>query len=162
MSEPTTIIGGPVSPYVRKVMAVCDVKGVAYRIDPIIPFQGNDEFSRLSPLRRIPVLIDDQVTLSDSTVIAEYLDERHGTPGLFPDTPAARARARWVEEFAILALAMCSSGACLMRRSSRRACGSWRATTTRSRGWCARTCRPLWTTSKRSRRLMVSSVGRWQ
>ena len=100
MREPTTIIGGPVSPYVRKVMAVCDLMGVAYRIDPIIPFQGNDEFSRLSPLRRIPVLIDDQVTLADSTVIAEYLDERHGTPGLFPDTPAARARARWIEEFA--------------------------------------------------------------
>jgi hypothetical protein len=34
-------------------------KGLAYRIDPIIPFQANDEFSRLSPLRRIPVLIDD-------------------------------------------------------------------------------------------------------
>ena len=100
MSESTTIIGAPVSPYVRKVMAVCDLKGAAYRIDPIIPFQGNDEFSRLSPLRRIPVLIDDQVTLADSTVIAEYLDERHGTPWLFPDTPAARARARWIEEFA--------------------------------------------------------------
>ena len=100
MSDPKTIIGAPVSPYVCKVMAVCDLKGVAYRIDPIIPFQGNDEFSRLSPLRRIPVLIDDQVTLADSTVIAEYLDERHGTPGLFPDTPAARARARWIEEFA--------------------------------------------------------------
>jgi glutathione S-transferase len=100
MSEPTTIIGGPVSPYVRKVMAVCDVKGVAYRIDPIIPFQGNDEFGRLSPVRRIPVLIDDQVTLADSTVIAEYLDERYQKPRLFPDTPAERARARWVEEFA--------------------------------------------------------------
>jgi glutathione S-transferase len=33
-------------------------------------------------------------------VIAEYPDERHGTRGLFPDTPAARARARWIEEFA--------------------------------------------------------------
>ena len=53
MSELATIIGGPVSPYVRKVMAVCDVKGLAYRIDPIIPFQGNDEFSHLSPLRRL-------------------------------------------------------------------------------------------------------------
>jgi glutathione S-transferase len=40
------------------------------------------------------------VTLADSTVIAEYLDERHGTPRLFPDTPATRARARWIEEFA--------------------------------------------------------------
>jgi glutathione S-transferase len=100
MSEPATIIGGPVSPYVRKVMAMCDLKGVAYRIDPIIPFQGNDEFSRLSPLRRIPVLIDDQVTLADSTVIAEYLEERYGMPRLFPDTPVTRARARWIEEFA--------------------------------------------------------------
>jgi glutathione S-transferase len=100
MSEPITIIGAPVSPYVRKVMAVCDLKGVPYRIDPIIPFQGNDEFSRLSPLRRVSVLIDDQVTLADSTVIAEYLDDRHGMPGLFPETPAARARARWIEEFA--------------------------------------------------------------
>ena len=33
-------------------------------------------------------------------MIAEYLDERHGTPWLFPVTPAARARARWIEEFA--------------------------------------------------------------
>ena len=61
VGKSTTIIGGPVSPYVRKVMAVCDLKGAAYRIDPIIPFQGNDEFSRLSPLRRISVLIDDKV-----------------------------------------------------------------------------------------------------
>ncbi len=100
MSELTTIIGAPASPYVRKVLTVCDLKGVAYRIDPIIPFQGNDEFSWLSPLRRIPVLIDEQVTLADSTVIAEYLDERHEAPALFPKTPAARARARWIEEFA--------------------------------------------------------------
>ena len=30
VSEATTIIGGPASPYVRKVMAVCDLKGVAF------------------------------------------------------------------------------------------------------------------------------------
>src|SRR5277367_454595 len=95
-----TIIGGPVSPYARKVMVVCDIKGVAWECDPIIPFQGNDDFSRVSPLRRIPVFIDDQVTLSDSTAIAEYLDERYPTPPLFPKTPAARAHARWLEEFA--------------------------------------------------------------
>ena len=31
------------------------------RIDPITPFFGNDEFTRLSPLRRVPVLIDSGV-----------------------------------------------------------------------------------------------------
>lgn len=95
-----TIIGGPVSPYVRKVMAVCDLKGVAWCVDPIIPFQGNDAFTRVSPLRRVPVFIDDAVTLADSTAICEYLDERYPAPPLFPQGPAARAQARWLEEFA--------------------------------------------------------------
>jgi glutathione S-transferase len=81
-------------------MAVCAVKRVPFRIDPIIPFQGNDDFTRISPLRRIPVFIDDQVTLCDSTAIGEYLDERYPSPPLFPTAPAARAQARWLEEFA--------------------------------------------------------------
>ena len=61
---PATIIGGVVSPYVRKVLAVCAIKGVPFRLDPIIPFYGDDRFTAISPLRRIPVFIDDQVTLS--------------------------------------------------------------------------------------------------
>ncbi len=95
-----TIVGGPGSPYVRKVLAIFGIKRVPFRVDPIIPFQGNDDFTHISPLRRIPVLIDDQVTLADSTAIGEYLDERYPDPPLFPKTPAARARARWLEEFA--------------------------------------------------------------
>lgn len=98
--QPATIIGGPVSPYVRKVLAVCELKGVAYRLDPIVPFFGDDRFSELSPLRRIPVFIDDQVSLCDSTVICEYLEERYPAPAVFPSGAAQRARARWVEEFA--------------------------------------------------------------
>ena len=97
---PATIIGGPGSPYVRKVLAVADIKRVAWQIDPIIPFQGNDAVTALSPLRRIPVFIDDTITLCDSTAICEYLDETHPTPPLLPSTPAARAHARWIEEFA--------------------------------------------------------------
>jgi len=33
-------------------------------------------------------------------VICEYLEERYPTPALLPKTPAERARARWIEEFA--------------------------------------------------------------
>jgi glutathione S-transferase len=100
MPVATGIIGSYLSPYVRKVLVCLDMKGVAYEIDPIVPFYGNEEFSRVSPLRRVPVLIDDMVTLADSTVICEYLEERYPTPSLFPAGPAARARARWLEEFA--------------------------------------------------------------
>src|SRR5262245_20645667 len=104
-ASPATIIGGPVSPFVRKVLAVCEAKGVPYRLDPIVPFFGDDAFSAISPLRRIPVYIDDAVTLCDSTVICEYLEDRYPTPRLLPAGPAARAQVRWVEEFADTRLA---------------------------------------------------------
>ena len=100
LPAPATIIGGPVSPYVRKVLVACEMKGVPYQVDPIVPFFGDDRFSELNPLRRIPVFIDDQVSVSDSTVICEYLEERYPTPALLPQGPAERARARWIEEFA--------------------------------------------------------------
>jgi glutathione S-transferase len=94
------VIGSPLSPYVRKVLVCLDRKGVAYEIDPIIPFLGDDRFTRLSPLRRIPVLIDDRVSIADSSVICQYLEERHPEPALYPADIAQRARARWLEEYA--------------------------------------------------------------
>jgi len=94
------IIGSFVSPYVRKVLACMNLKGLAYEVDPITPFFGNDEFTRLSPLRRIPVLIDGDFHTSDSSVICAYLDEAYPGHPLFPSDPKDRARARWFEEFA--------------------------------------------------------------
>ncbi len=94
------VIGNHVSPYARKVLIALDIKGVDYEIDPIVPFYGTDEFTEVSPLRRIPVLIDDDLVLNDSTVITEYVDERWPEPPLMPRSPADRARARWMEEFA--------------------------------------------------------------
>ena len=94
------IIGSFVSPYVRKVLACMYLKGLAYEIDPITPFFGNDEFRRLSPLSRIPVLIDGDFCTSDSSVICAYLDEAYPGAPLLPADPKDRARARWLEEFA--------------------------------------------------------------
>jgi glutathione S-transferase len=100
MAEPVTIIGSFVSPYVRKVLACLNLKGVAYVVDPITPFFGNDEYQRLSPLRRIPVLIDGDLAVSDSTVICSYLEEAYPGPSLLPEDPRDRAHARWLEEYA--------------------------------------------------------------
>ena len=94
------IVGSFVSPYVRKVLACLHLKGLAYEIDPITPFYGNEEFERLSPLRRIPVLIEGDFVLSDSSVICAWLDEEYPEPPLLPATPRDRARARWLEEYA--------------------------------------------------------------
>src|SRR5262245_56483535 len=100
MADPVRIVGSYLSPSVRKVLVCLELKGVAYEIDPIVPFFGDDRFSASSPLRRVPVLIDDRVTLSDSSVICQYLEECHPEPALYPRDVAARARARWLEEYA--------------------------------------------------------------
>ena len=100
MPKPVRIIGSYLSPYVRKVLVALDVKGIDYRIDPIVPFYGDDRFAAASPIRRVPVYIDDAVTLSDSSVICQYLEEAHPSPALYPPGIGDRARARWIEEFA--------------------------------------------------------------
>lgn len=94
------IIGSFVSPYVRKVLAVMEWKGIDYEVDPITPFFGNDEFERLSPLRRIPVLVDGDFVLTDSSVICAYLEDIRPSPATLPANPKGRARARWFEEYA--------------------------------------------------------------
>ena len=96
MAQTLTIIGNYISPYVRKVLVCLELKGIPYRIDPIAPFVGDEDFSRLSPLRRIPVLIDGELVLNDSTVICEYLDSLHAGARLFPQQPERRWQAlRW-------------------------------------------------------------------
>lgn len=94
------VIGNYVSPYVRKVLACLELKGLSYEIDPITPFFGDERFETLSPLRRVPVLVDGDLALSDSSVICAYLDEAYPERPLLPKGVADRARARWLEEYA--------------------------------------------------------------
>ena len=100
MEKPLTIIGSYVSPYVRKVLACMNLKDISYEVDPITPFFGDEEFRRRSPLCRIPVLIDGDFSISDSSVICAYLDETYPGHALLPADPKDRARARWLEEYA--------------------------------------------------------------
>jgi glutathione S-transferase len=100
MPDPVLIVGSYLSPYVRKVLVCLETKGIAYEIDPIVPFFGDENFSKLSPLRRVPVYRDERVTLADSSVICQYLEDRHPDPPLYPRDLEARAHARWLEEVA--------------------------------------------------------------
>jgi glutathione S-transferase len=99
------IIGNHISPFVRKVLAVCEIKGLPYEVDSIVPFFGNERFGELSPLRRIPVLVDGAIVINDSSVICEYLEEKWPNVPVLPGEPAARAEARFLDEFADTRLA---------------------------------------------------------
>lgn len=100
MAEKVTILGSPVSPYVRKILAILSLKEIDFEIDPIIAFFTDERFSAINPLRRIPVLVDGETTVTDSSVIAAYIDEKYPSPPILPERPEDRARARWLEEFA--------------------------------------------------------------
>ncbi|SDE07816.1 glutathione S-transferase family protein [Kordiimonas lacus] len=101
MTDKLTIIGAPISPYVRKVLAILIMKDLPFRCIPQVPFLADDNFTRISPLRRIPVLKHGDFTLPDSTAIIQYLEEAFpDTPAAYPGDAKARARARWFEEYA--------------------------------------------------------------
>ena len=57
-----------------------------------------EELPRLNPKAQIPVLIDGEAVIYDSTIILEYLDERVPKPALFPTGGAERARCRMLED----------------------------------------------------------------
>jgi glutathione S-transferase len=105
MPQSLTIIGNYISPYVRKVLVCLELKGVDYVVDPITPFVGNDDFSKISPLRRVPVLVDGDLVLNDSSVICQYLEDKYPQSSLYPTDIVQRAKARWLEEYADTRLA---------------------------------------------------------
>jgi glutathione S-transferase len=97
------LYGSNLSPFVRKVRVVLIEKNVPYTLDQINPFRQPPEFAAISPLKRIPVLRDtDQPepnTLPDSSVIADYLENKFPQPALYPKAHFSRARALWFEEY---------------------------------------------------------------
>jgi glutathione S-transferase len=95
-----TVIGNYISPYVRKVLVCLELKGLPYEIDPITPFVGDDRFTALNPLRRVPILIDGDLVLNDSSVICQYLEDKYPAVSIYPVDIVDRARARWLEEYA--------------------------------------------------------------
>jgi glutathione S-transferase len=51
----------------------------------------------LNPKRQVPILVDGDVIVYDSTLIAEYLEDRYPEPRLFPASAPERARCRQQE-----------------------------------------------------------------
>ncbi len=64
---------------------------------------GSESYRRLNPTGKVPALqLDDGFVLPESTVIAEYLEDRFPEPALRPADPVARARMRLLSHFADL------------------------------------------------------------
>ncbi|HEX4860974.1 MAG TPA: glutathione S-transferase family protein [Rhizomicrobium sp.] len=91
----------PLSPYAQKVKIALDEKGVAYEAKMPVAIgsgQPDREFLKSNPRGEVPSLIDGDVSLFDSTIIVEYIEDKWPEPALFPKDPAARAMARTIED----------------------------------------------------------------
>ena len=89
-----------VSPYAMSVFVALHEKSLPFELTTIdLAAKANCEphFATTSLTRRVPTLVHDGFSLSESSAISEYLDEVFpGTP-LYPTEPHNRARARQIQ-----------------------------------------------------------------
>jgi glutathione S-transferase len=97
------LYSGPLSLFSRKVEIVLAEKNLAFdRV--LVPFSQTKGYApkhpavlAANPKGQVPVLVDGDIILYDSTIIAEYLEDKYPSPSLFPREPEARARCRLLE-----------------------------------------------------------------
>jgi glutathione S-transferase len=84
----------PISNYCSKVAIVLRHKQILHQILPPPSGYGSTEYQRIVPTGKIPGLVDDQLVLSESEAINEYLEERCLNPIMLPGDAKKRAQIR--------------------------------------------------------------------
>ena len=97
------LYSAPLSLFARKVEIALAEKGIAFE-RVMVPFTQAAGYTpkhpavlAANPKGQVPVLVDGDVSLFDSTVIFEYLEDTHPEPALYPADPKGRARCRLLE-----------------------------------------------------------------
>jgi glutathione S-transferase len=97
------LYSGPLSMFGAKAEIAALEKGLDFELI-MVPFEmktlyqpKHPEVLRINPKRQVPVLIDEDLELFDSTQIFEYFESVKPEPALWPAEPKARARARLLE-----------------------------------------------------------------
>jgi len=91
------------STHASKCKVVLEEKRIPYRIENLPPgnlWKKPPEMLARHPLGKVPYLEVDGVTIYDSTVIDEFLEDRYSWPRLLPADPRERAKVRMLEQFA--------------------------------------------------------------
>ena len=97
------LYSGPLSLFTAKVRVALAEKGLDYEridvgwslADRYIPH--HPEVVALNPKAEVPVLVDGDLCVYDSTLILEYLEDRYPEPPLYPREPGEKARCRQLE-----------------------------------------------------------------
>ena len=94
-----TLHGVTLSPFVRKIKIIMIEKGIDHE-QVMTPPSQDPEFLKISPLGKIPALVDEEGrAINDSSVMVNYLEERFPEKPVLPTDAYSRARARWFEAY---------------------------------------------------------------
>jgi glutathione S-transferase len=97
------LYSAPLSLFSRKVEIALREKAITFERE-LVPFSQAHGYEprhpavlAVNPKRQVPVLIDDDLALFDSTLIFEYLEDLQPDPPLYPTDLRMRARCRLLE-----------------------------------------------------------------
>jgi len=91
---------GFLSPYAMSAYVALRVKGVApdlITVDLKASENLSERFFVASATSRVPTLVDEDFSLSESSAIAEYLEDKMPSSNLYPRSMRERAKARQVQ-----------------------------------------------------------------
>ena len=96
-----TLYEHPLSPYAQKVKIALREKGIPF--ETLMPGGlgaggAHGAFLAASPRAEAPALVDGDLSVFDSTIILEYLEDAYPEPSMRPASAADRARVRMLEE----------------------------------------------------------------
>lgn len=97
------IYGVPISVHTRKVIVAAIEKGLPHEVIPVVPVIPTNpppNWRQLSPTGKIPVLVDDDLTIADSAVICAYLERTHPAQPIYPSSTRDYIQALWLEQYA--------------------------------------------------------------
>lgn len=89
-----TLFSGPTDIFSHQVRIVLAEKGVSVEIEQVEMDNLPQDLIDLNPYQTVPTLVDRELTLYESRIIMEYLDERFPHPPLMPVYPVARSESR--------------------------------------------------------------------
>jgi glutathione S-transferase len=94
------LYGSWFSTFARKVALALELKGLTYEHEDALVREFRAQLLKLNPRAEVPVLVDDDITVVNSSDIVQYLEWRYPQPALYPVAIPERVSARALERLA--------------------------------------------------------------
>ncbi|MBN3859402.1 stringent starvation protein A [Neisseriaceae bacterium PsAf] len=88
------VYSGITCPFSQRCRIVLYEKGMDFEIKDVDIFNKPEDLVLMNPYNQVPVLVERDLTLHESNIINEYIDERFPHPQLMPADPITRGRGR--------------------------------------------------------------------